>query len=235
MTLVLSKLITWMRSQQGTGDLRVLVYMDEVFGFVPPVANPPTKGPILTLLKQARAYGVGLLLSTQNPVDLDYKAMSNAGTWCIGRLQTERDKTRIVQALASASGGVDVDELAERISGLAKRAFVLHNTHESEPQLFTTRWAMSYLRGPLTTIQISALTPMRKEQRFRPLWPPGLPDRRIQAIAAHRRRGRHHAAGCQRCTRGSPRPCCRMGFDRRCRRHAFTIRGGRCDPNHRPL
>ncbi|HZJ49174.1 MAG TPA: DUF87 domain-containing protein, partial [Acidimicrobiia bacterium] len=158
-TLVLSKLITWMRSQQGTGDLRVLVYMDEVFGFVPPVANPPTKGPILTLLKQARAYGVGLLLSTQNPVDLDYKAMSNAGTWCIGRLQTERDKTRIVQALASTSGGVDVDELAERISGLAKRAFVLHNTHESEPQLFTTRWAMSYLGGPLTTIQISALTP----------------------------------------------------------------------------
>jgi hypothetical protein len=157
-TLVLSKLITWMRSQQGSGELRVLAYMDEVFGFVPPTANPPSKRPILTLLKQARAFGVGLLLSTQNPVDLDYKAMSNAGTWCVGRLQTERDKARIVEALASASGDVDVETLDKQLSGLSKRTFLLHNTHESEPQLFTTRWAMSYLHGPLTTSQISSLT-----------------------------------------------------------------------------
>ncbi|MGB5167434.1 MAG: DUF87 domain-containing protein, partial [Acidimicrobiia bacterium] len=147
-TLILSKLITWMRTQPGSGDLRVLAYMDEVFGFVPPTANPPAKRPILTLLKQARAFGVGLLLSTQNPVDLDYKAMSNAGTWCIGRLQTERDKARILEALTSVSGDIDVAQLDGQISGLAKRSFLLHNTRDREPQLFTTRWAMSYLRGP---------------------------------------------------------------------------------------
>jgi len=162
-TLVLSKVITWMRRQEGTGSLRALVYMDEVFGFVPPTANPPAKRPILTILKQARAYGVGLLLSTQNPVDLDYKAMSNAGTWCIGRLQTERDKARIIEALSSASGDVDVSALDERISGLAKRSFVLHNTHDPSPAMFTTRWAMSYLRGPLTMSQISMLSAGRKE------------------------------------------------------------------------
>ena len=159
-TLILSKLITWMRSQQGSGELRALVYMDEVYGFAPPTAQPPSKKPILTLLKQARAYGVGLLLSTQNPVDLDYKAMSNAGTWCIGRLQTERDKKRILEALSSAGGETDVDELDRRISGLDKRIFLLHSTRD-EPQLFTTRWAMSYLRGPLTTSQITSLTDRR--------------------------------------------------------------------------
>ena len=157
-TLILSKVITWMRSQAGTGDLRALVYMDEVFGFVPPTAEPPAKKPILTLLKQARAFGVGLLLSTQNPVDLDYKAMSNAGTWCIGRLQTERDKARILEALQSARGDTDVEQLDKTISGLEKRQFLLHNTHEPEPVLFTTRWALSYLRGPLTREQIATLT-----------------------------------------------------------------------------
>jgi hypothetical protein len=157
-TLILSRVITWMRAQAGTGDLRALVYMDEVFGFVPPTAEPPAKKPILTLLKQARAFGVGLLLSTQNPVDLDYKAMSNAGTWCIGRLQTERDKARILEALQSARGDTDVAELDKTISGLAKRQFLLHNTHEKKPVLFTTRWALSYLRGPLTREQISTLT-----------------------------------------------------------------------------
>lgn len=157
-TLVLSKLITWMRSQPGSGDLRVLAYMDEVFGFAPPTANPPAKQPILTLLKQARAFGVGLLLSTQNPVDLDYKAMSNAGTWCIGRLQTERDKARILEALASVTGDVDVDKLDTQISQLAKRTFLLHSTRDPKPTLFTTRWAMSYLRGPLTPVQITSLT-----------------------------------------------------------------------------
>jgi hypothetical protein len=132
--------------------------MDEVYGFVPPTAEPPAKKPILTLLKQARAFGVGMLLSTQNPVDLDYKAMSNAGTWCVGRLQTERDKARILEALQSASGLADVGELDTTISGLGKRQFLLHNTREKEPSLFTTRWALSYLRGPLTKEQISDLT-----------------------------------------------------------------------------
>jgi len=156
-TLVLSKVITWMRSQQGTGDLRAMVYMDEVFGFVPPTAEPPAKKPILTMLKQARAFGVGMLLSTQNPVDLDYKAMSNAGTWCIGRLQTERDKVRILEALQSASGASDVVSLDETISGLDSRQFLLHNTHEEQPALFTTRWALSYLAGPLTRQQVERL------------------------------------------------------------------------------
>ena len=167
-TLILSKLITWMRSQPGSGDLRVLTYMDEVFGFVPPTANPPAKQPILTLLKQARAFGVGLLLSTQNPVDLDYKAMSNAGTWCIGRLQTERDKARILEALTSVTGDVDVRLLDEQISGLAKRTFLLHNTRSPEPQMFTTRWAMSYLRGPLTPTQIGNLTQSRSTSPMAP-------------------------------------------------------------------
>lgn len=157
-TLLLSKVVTWMRRQPGTSDLRALIYMDEVFGFAPPTAEPPAKKPILTILKQARAHGVGMVLSTQNPVDLDYKAMSNAGTWMIGRLQTERDKARIVEALRSASGGVDVDAYDARIGGLGKRRFLLHSTKASGPTLFTTRWAMSFLRGPLSRAEIQRLT-----------------------------------------------------------------------------
>lgn len=157
-TLALSRLVTWMRSQPGSSELRALVYMDEVFGFVPPTAAPPAKKPILTIFKQARAFGVGMLLSTQNPVDLDYKAMSNAGTWCIGRLQTERDKARIMEALQSAAGDRDLASLAALISGLGKRQFLLHNTRRPEPVVFTTRWALSYLRGPLTRDEVAALT-----------------------------------------------------------------------------
>ncbi|OFW67770.1 MAG: hypothetical protein A2Z12_07545 [Actinobacteria bacterium RBG_16_68_21] len=173
-TTLLSRLVTWMRSQPGTSDLRALVYMDEVFGFVPPTAMPPAKKPILTLLKTARAFGVGILLATQNPVDLDYKAMSNAGTWCIGRLQTERDKARILEALQSAAGDVDMKTLDATISGLEKRRFVMHNTHGPGPTVFTTRWAMSYLRGPLTRDQITMLV---GERSFapKPSRPPAAP------------------------------------------------------------
>jgi hypothetical protein len=156
-TLVLSKLVTWMRSQQGTGTLRALVYMDEVFGYAPPTAEPPSKKPILTILKQARAFGVGMVLSTQNPVDLDYKAMSNAGTWMIGRLQTERDKARILDGISSATGSVDTAAISDLITGLGKRAFVLHSTRASQPRVFTTRWVMSYLAGPLTREHVSRL------------------------------------------------------------------------------
>ena len=156
--MVLSKVVTWMRSLSGATDLRAVVYMDEVFGYAPPTANPPAKKPILTMLKQARAFGVGLVLSTQNPVDLDYKAMSNTGTWMIGRLQTERDKARILEALESAAGGRDLTAIDALISGLDKRQFLLHNTREPEPQVFTTRWAMSYLRGPLTREEVGRLT-----------------------------------------------------------------------------
>ena len=158
-TLLLSKVVTWMRRQSGTSGLRALIYMDEVFGFAPPTAEPPSKKPILTILKQARAYGVGMVLSTQNPVDLDYKAMSNAGTWMVGRLQTERDKARILEGLASAAGTTDIGLFDDMISGLGKRQFVLQSAHRSEPTLFGTRWAQSYLAGPLTREQVRSLTP----------------------------------------------------------------------------
>jgi len=156
-TLLLSKVVTWMRSQPGSDDLRVLIYMDEVFGFVPPTAMPPSKKPILTILKQARAFGIGLVLSTQNPVDMDYKAISNAGTWMIGRLQTERDKARLLEGMERSDGAVDIKELDATISSLDKREFVLHSTR-GVPQQFSTRWAMSYLAGPLTRAQIGTLT-----------------------------------------------------------------------------
>ena len=157
-TLLLSKLVTWMRGQPGTSDLRVLAYMDEVFGFVPPTAMPPAKKPILTIFKQGRAFGVGMVLSTQNPVDLDYKAMSNAGTWLVGRLQTERDKDRVLEGLRSAAGATDVEKLDVAVGALQKRQFLLVSAKGSAPALFGTRWAMSYLRGPLTKDQIETLT-----------------------------------------------------------------------------
>ena len=157
-TLLLAKLVTWMRRQPGTGKLRALVYMDEVFGFCPPVAEPPSKKQILTILKQARAFGVGMVLSTQNPVDLDYKAMSNAGSWMVGRLQTENDKKRILEGLADAGGATDVDSVDTLISNLAKRQFVLRQTGQAEPSVFGTRWAMSYLAGPLDRTRIERLS-----------------------------------------------------------------------------
>jgi len=156
-SLVLSKLVTWMRRQSGTSDLRALVYIDEVAGYLPPTANPPTKKPIMTLMKQARAFGVGTILSTQNPVDIDYKALSNAGTWMIGRLQTDRDKQRLLDGLSTASGGVDIAETDDTISGLGKREFVLRRAGKDTTEVFTTRFAMSYLRGPMTRNQISEL------------------------------------------------------------------------------
>lgn len=156
-TLVLSKLVTWMRRQSGTTDLRALLYMDEVAGYLPPTAMPPTKKPIMLLMKQARAFGVGVVLSTQNPVDIDYKAISNAGTWMIGRLQTERDKQRLLDGMSAAAGGVDLQALSDTISGLAKREFVLRRASKDRPETFTTRWAMSYLRGPLSREQIQTV------------------------------------------------------------------------------
>lgn len=156
-TLVLSKVVSWMRRQSGTSDLRALVYMDEVFGFCPPTGAPPAKRPILTLLKQARAHGVGVVLATQNPVDLDYKAMSNAGAWMVGRLSTERDKARIVEALRSASGDVDTATLDRLIGGLGKRQFVLLGARYPKPRIFTSRFALSYLRGPLTRDEVERL------------------------------------------------------------------------------
>jgi hypothetical protein len=165
-TLLLNEVVGWMRTQAGTSSLRAILYMDEVFGFLPPTANPPSKLPLLTLLKQARAFGLGVLLATQNPVDLDYKALSNAGTWFLGRLQTERDKLRVLDGLEgafTASGHVfDRKRLEAQLSGLRSRVFLMNNVHENEPVLFHTRWAMSYLRGPLTRAQIEVLMAHRK-------------------------------------------------------------------------
>lgn len=156
-TLLLSKLVTWMRRQSGTTDLRALVYMDEVFGFAPPTAEPPSKKQILTIFKQARAFGVGMLLTTQNPVDLDYKVMSNAGTWMVGRLQTERDKARILEGMKSASGQIDVKLFDKLLSNLGRMQFVLQSAHAKEPLVFTCRKTMSYDAGPLDRNQISKL------------------------------------------------------------------------------
>ena len=162
-TLLLEQTVAWVRRQSGTTSLRALLYMDEVFGFLPPSANPPSKAPMLTLLKQARAAGLGVVLTTQNPVDLDYKALSNTGTWFIGKLQTEQDKARILDGLESASGGVDRGTISDLIGDLGQRVFLLHNVHESAPLLFQTRWAMSYLRGPLTRDQIRTLKPVEAD------------------------------------------------------------------------
>ena len=140
-----------MRAQPGTSSLRAILYMDEIFGYMPPTANPPSKMLFLTLLKQARAYGLGLVLATQNPVDLDYKGLSNTGTWFIGRLQTERDKMRVMEGLegATAGGKFDKQGMERTLAGLGKRVFLLHNVHENEPVVFSTRWVMSYLPGPV--------------------------------------------------------------------------------------
>ncbi len=163
--MLLNELIAWMRAQPGTSSLRAILYMDELFGYMPPVANPPSKRLFLTLLKQARAYGLGLVLSTQNPVDLDYKGLSNTGTWFIGRLQTERDKARVMEGLEGASDGAFDKQAMERtIAGLGKRRFLLHNVHEDEAVVFNTRWVMSYLAGPLTRDHIRTLMAKAKNQ-----------------------------------------------------------------------
>ncbi len=155
---LLNKLKSWMRKQPGTSELRCLFYMDEIFGYFPPTANPPTKKPLLTLLKQARAYGVGILLSTQNPVDLDYKGLGNMGFWAIGRLQTAQDQARIREgieaALADAPDGADFEKL---IAGVQKRVFLIHDIHRKAPALVHSRWAMSYLRGPITRDELKGL------------------------------------------------------------------------------
>jgi hypothetical protein len=157
-SLLFSAVESWMRAQSGSTSLRALVYFDEIFGYLPPISNPPSKQTMLRMLKQARAFGVGLVLATQNPVDVDYKALSNAGTWFIGKLQTEKDKERLLDGLQGAtSGNLDRAAYDRLISSLGKRVFLLHNVHSDGPQVFQSRWAMNYLAGPLTRTQIPAL------------------------------------------------------------------------------
>jgi hypothetical protein len=198
-TMLLNEVMSWMRRQPGTGTLRAILYMDEIFGYMPPTANPPSKMLLLTLLKQARAYGLGLVLATQNPVDLDYKGLSNTGTWFIGRLQTERDKARVMDGLEGAGSGGEFDRarMEQTLAGLGKRRFLLHNVHETAPVIFQTRWVMSYLAGPLTREQIkilmagyqsavaesgvrslpaNAAPKTEKQQSAAPALPPGVPQ-----------------------------------------------------------
>jgi hypothetical protein len=167
-SLLLNQMQGWMRTQSGTTSLRALLYMDEIFGYLPPSANPPSKRPMMTLLKQGRAFGLGCLLATQNPVDLDYKALSNIGTWFLGRLQTERDKLRVLDGLEGAAGTqnakFDRGEMEKLISGLGNRVFLMNNVHEDQPQLFHVRWVMSYLTGPLTRGQIKTLMDPKRSQ-----------------------------------------------------------------------
>src|SRR5262245_16375781 len=163
-TLIANELVAWMRRQPGTSALRALFYMDEIFGYFPPTAMPPSKLPMLTLMKQARAFGLGGVFAPQNPVDLDYKGLSNAGTWFIGRLQTERDRDRVIDGLLSAQAGASFDrgELAKLMAGIAPRVFLLRNVNDDAPTLFRTRWALSWLRGPLTLPEITRLMDGRR-------------------------------------------------------------------------
>ena len=175
-TLLLTQALGWMRTQSGTTSLRAILYMDEIFGYFPPVSNPPSKLPLLSLLKQARAFGLGVVLATQNPVDLDYKGLANAGTWFLGRLQTERDKERVLEGLegASATQGIPFNrqKISETLAALKTRVFLMNNVHEESQSFFETRWCLSYLRGPLTRDQIKILMAARKA-----MMPTELPQR----------------------------------------------------------
>jgi hypothetical protein len=214
-SLLLNEILGWVRGQSGTTSLRALVYMDEIFGYLPPVANPPSKHPLLTLLKQARAFGVGLVLATQNPVDLDYKGLANTGTWFIGRLQTERDRARVLDGLEGVAAGsgqrFDRRAMEEVLGGLGNRVFLLNNVHEDAPEVFETRWAMSYLRGPLTRAQIKTLMAGR-----RPSAPPASAAAPAPADAA--RPVATAAAGL-----GGPRPVLPPGIVH----HFLPVRGRR--------
>ncbi len=203
-TILLNEIVSWMRTQPGSTTLRALLYMDEIFGYFPPSANPPSKTPMLTLMKQARAYGLGVLLATQNPVDLDYKGLSNAGTWFLGRLQTERDKARVLEGLEGASTAAgstfDKKRVEAILAGMKSRVFYMNNVHDDHPTVFHTRWALSYLRGPLTRMQIKKLMagkraaaaaaapqsekPKGVAKATRPTVPPGLAEQFVLRDAA---------------------------------------------------
>ncbi len=161
-TLLLNRLLFWMRSQSGTSALRALLYMDEVYGYFPPNANPPSKKPMMLLLKQARAYGVGVVLSTQNPVDLDYKGLSNIGTWFLGRLQTRQDVERVIDGLLKSGQELSKSQLRTLLANLPKRTFLLRSVHKENLEIFKTRWALSFLKGPLSKEEIARLMADKK-------------------------------------------------------------------------
>ncbi len=190
-SLLLNQIVAWMRGQTGTTSLRAVIYMDEILGYFPPVANPPSKAPLMTLLKQGRAFGLGVVLATQNPVDLDYKGLANTGTWFLGRLQTERDKARMLDGLeGAAAGSMDRAETDRLLSALDKRVFLLHNVHDKAPMVFQTRWTLSYLRGPLSRDQIRALTPEAAVQPADAASPTSAAADKASAAAGQRPDGR---------------------------------------------
>ena len=156
-TLLLGRLISWMRQQEGSSGLRCVLYMDEIFGYFPPTANPPSKKPMLLLLKQARAYGLGVILATQNPVDLDYKGLANIGTWFVGRLQTKQDQNRVMTGISGGSSKLDAEKIRKILANMRGRTFLLHSTHLDEPVLFETRWVLSYLKGPISLAEVNSL------------------------------------------------------------------------------
>ncbi|MFZ9936606.1 MAG: ATP-binding protein [Luteolibacter sp.] len=223
--LLLNQMLGWMRSQNGTISLRALFYMDEIFGFLPPSANPPSKRPMMTMLKQGRAFGLGCLLATQNPVDLDYKALSNTGTWFLGRLQTERDKLRVLDGLEGAAGSqsapFDRKQMETLLSGLGNRVFLMNNVHEDHPVLFHVRWVMSYLTGPLTRGQIKTLMdPKRADFENPPAAPPPPPPAAANPMAMP---GMTAPAG------ASPRPAVGAGVVER-----FAVYSGENDIIYQP-
>uniref|UniRef100_UPI0040478AD6 helicase HerA domain-containing protein n=1 Tax=Aliarcobacter sp. TaxID=2321116 RepID=UPI0040478AD6 len=167
-SLLLNQMVSWMRRQEGTSSLKALLYMDEIFGYFPPSSNPPSKLPMLTLLKQARSFGVGIILSTQNPVDIDYKGLGNIGTWFIGRLQTKQDKEKVIDGLSSASqGNLDKNEIMDLLSNLEKRTFIMKNINEEKIKIFQTRWALSYLKGPISKDDIKNLMANKKKLKIK--------------------------------------------------------------------
>ena len=164
-TMLLGRLVNWMRRQEGSSGLRCILYMDEIFGYFPPLGNPPSKKPMLMLLKQARAFGVGVVLATQNPVDLDYKGLSNIGTWFIGRLQTRQDQDRVLHGIADSAGSKKKSSMRELLANMRGRTFLMHSAHVDEPVLFETRWVMSYLKGPISLAEVAHLPGMELQEK----------------------------------------------------------------------
>jgi len=164
-SMLLGRFISWMRRQEGSSGLRCLLYMDEIFGYFPPNANPPSKKPMLLLLKQARAYGIGVVLSTQNPVDLDYKGLSNIGTWFVGRLQTRQDQDRVMAGIAGSSDEFSEKQIRDMLSDMRGRTFLMYSAHQDEPVLFETRWAMSFLKGPVSLTEIAKMIAMDGQEK----------------------------------------------------------------------
>lgn len=212
-TLLFASIESWMRTQRGTSALRALVYFDEILGYLPPVANPPSRPIMLRMLKQARAFGVGLLLATQNPVDVDYKGLSNAGTWFVGRLQTDQDKQRLLDGLESAGGGLDRASTDRLISKLGKRTFLLHNVHEKGPKIFQTRWAMNFLAGPLTRNQIPQLMSLIPGEAKAAKEQGSMPAGAVAAVPAREAAGKIPAATTTAEPTSTTRPVVPAGVD----------------------